>query len=132
MTVSEEEVRRLVETVHALLRSPAEGNEDGAAIETERIALDIPKAWVVLAAWLAMRERLRRAGDHATSAFMRPDSPDHVDKHIRTWARRLLWKVIDHQMHLDLHELAVGSHPYLFPEEQAEPTSPEPDDGIPF
>ena len=127
-----EEVQRLVDTVHALLDGPDGQGQFDHSFERERIVLDIPRAWVVLAAWLAIKARKRRAGDLEASAFMRPDRPDHVDKHVRTLARCYLWDLIHDRMHWELHELAVQEHPYLFPPPAESPRPPEPDDGIPF
>ena len=128
----ETEVQRLVDVVHDLLNGPDGQGQLDYSFEKERVIVDIPKAWVVLAAWLAIKERKRRAGKLDDSAFMRPDSPDHVDKHVRTWARRYLWRLIHDRMHWELHELAVMAHPYLFPEEQKKREAPDLDDGIPF
>lgn len=129
--MANDDVRLLVDTVHDLLDGPDGQGQHDYSFETERIVLDIPKAWVVLAAWLAIKERKRSAGKLEASAFMRPEDPAHVDRHIRTWARRFLWRVIHNQMHAHLHALAVSAHPCLFPE-QAEKRSADLDDGIPF
>ena len=128
----ETEVQRLVDVVHDLLNGPDEEGQLDQSFEKVRIVLDIPKAWIVLACWLAIKARKRRAGDLESPSFMRPHSPHYVDRNVKSWARAYLWDLIHDRMHWELHWLATRDHPYLFPEEEKKPAPPDLDDGIPF
>jgi hypothetical protein len=55
-----------------LLNGPDGHGQIDHSYETERIVLDIPKAWVVLGAWLAIKRHQHRHDIEQLSGFMYP------------------------------------------------------------
>lgn len=127
-----EKVAALTEVVHQLLEQTKD--EEGRKIPSGsmRVVIDIPKAWIVLAAWLMLTYRARRDGTHRVADFLPVD--EHKLWMMRPWAKLWMWDLIDSSMHAELHELCIGVHHYFRPPKPAPRHRPEfdLDDGIPF
>jgi hypothetical protein len=100
--------------------------------ETVRLVLDMPKEWIMLAAWLEIKDRMRANGNlgSAENIWLEGDAGRMQKYH----AKNHLWRMINDDMHANLHLLAAGSHWILYPPEKKEkPEKPlDIDDGIPF
>lgn len=105
-----------------------QATQDGQG-QTVRMMIAVPEEWAVLAAWLALRERKRWANDLSPL-------PDGImlderftrGKHISRYMRQVLNDHFHHQLHL----LAIGAHPYLYPSKAKQKSDDAYDDGIPF
>ena len=119
----------LTDQVHDLLHGP-DGEVDGSKAETMRVVLDIPKAWIHLAAWLELTARERNYSGHTFSDVNVPLGWENK----RRWAKVFFWRMINNQMHDDLHFLCVGAHPYCSPPKKDKPPTKArlSDDDIPF
>ncbi|WP_305968477.1 MULTISPECIES: hypothetical protein [unclassified Mameliella] len=98
-----ETIQRLIEEVHDLLDAP-DGN-----IEMQKVVLTLPRAFVELAAFLAVVEE----DDPASLGFweyvkMTPDDGMAV-RHLNRMRNDYLERRIDEAMHLTLHLLASGA-----------------------
>jgi hypothetical protein len=104
--------------------------QDGKG-ETVRVVLDVPKEWIVLAAWLEAKDRMRSKGNFgsAGSIWWEMDVA-RLQKH---HAKNYIWRMINNDMHDNLHWLSVGVHWTSYPPEKKEPENrPDNDDDIPF
>jgi hypothetical protein len=102
-----DDVERLVDTVHGLLQTTG----DGERPETVRVALELPKAWIVVAAWLDAKGERHRAGDYTASGFASPDeAPDVIDAKTLERAMAFLERTLDYEMHRELQGLATRAH----------------------
>lgn len=124
------EVRKLLDQVHALQRETIQNVEHGQG-DTVRICLDVPRAWLLLAWWLERTEQLRRDGRF--TVMQAGIDPTEYERAMRDPARRFLGRMLDSDMHLELHDLATGGHRYLSPPAPAvSAVFKDDDDGIPF
>lgn len=101
------EVEQLIDRVHrSLKRHEVEG---GAC---QRVVLDVPDAWVLLAAWLEMRRRTSFGGKSVAA----PQVIDHAsDRMVRALAKGYIAFLVNEDMQLALHDLAMRTHPVLQP-----------------
>jgi hypothetical protein len=104
-----DDVERLWNTVHELLERAVE-ETDGRG--TVRVTLDLPKAWVVLAAWMQTKEEQHRAGRYTDSGFPFPEeAPDFINAEVRRRARTFLEQRLDWELLRDLQDLGARAHP---------------------
>jgi hypothetical protein len=121
------EVRGLTDRIHDLLAATTKGKDRS----TRRIVQYVPDEWMLLAAWLEVRRRMRMDGGHGPSP-LKIDDPN--DRLIRGLARRYISFVLNDHFHLELHHLATGDHPFLIaPPEYSRPVVDDRlDDDLPF
>ncbi len=105
--VFEAEVSALVDRVLDLVMIH---QDDKAGGPSQRFVMDVPDAWVTLAAWLEMRRRMRLKDRHGPSPLWIDEPSDRI---VRGLAKRHIGLLIHETMHLELHRLATGGHPFL-------------------
>lgn len=104
-----DDVERLWNTVHELLERAA-NETDGR--ETVRVTLNLPKAWIVLAAWMQTKEEQHRAGRYTDKGFPFPEeAPDFINAEVRRRARTFLEQRLDWELLRDLQDLGGRAHP---------------------
>lgn len=123
---AQDEFEALHEKIWPLIerRQDLDGKGEG---DTVRISIDLPVEWMWLAAWLTIKDRMRRHGE------LGPVTGDitHHERLVRHHAKTYIARLIDYDMHMQLTELANGAHPVLYPPPQ-KPAAAEMDDEIPF
>lgn len=125
------DVKALTDRVHDMLW--ADWDDHGAmGGPMVTIHLTMPRAWLLLAAWMQLVERERiqgRAGPAPVSVL------DLDERSLRRLAKRWLRAHIEEEMHLHLYHLCMGDHPLVLPL-PAEPDRPADDgpgdDDLPF
>lgn len=132
-------LKALTDEVHRLING-----ENNAVVfgdekaETMRLVLDVPKAWILLAAWLRTSGHDRQTGEPRSDHVHQWPYGDDTEKwdHLRKLARRYFASEIHESMHDHLHYLCTGGHHVLraLPKEPPQETRQEPhnDDEIPF
>jgi hypothetical protein len=100
--------------------------------ETVRVVLDVPKEWIVLAAWLEVKDRMRSKGNFGSAGSIWWEMD--VGRLQKYHAKNYIWRMINNDMHANLHWLSVGAHWTSYPPEEKEkqPERPPIDDDIPF
>ncbi|MBZ9701583.1 MULTISPECIES: hypothetical protein [unclassified Mesorhizobium] len=101
-----QEILDLLDLVHTLI------NKDEEERETQRFVLDLDEGWQVLAAWLALRGRMRRRGKHGPSPLPVEALTARQWRHL---AKSYVRWVLNEHFSLELHDLAMGGHPFLKP-----------------
>jgi hypothetical protein len=101
------EVTELVDLVNQLLQPDENG---GSA--TSRIVIDLPEAWLTLAAWLAARRRMELRGTSGPSPW---PVPDLHRRYLRALANNYIASVLDEHFRSELRKLATGKHRSLRP-----------------
>jgi hypothetical protein len=120
------EVDALTDRIHELLAQRRDEESGG----TSRIVLNVPDEWMLLAAWLEMRRRMRLAGRHGPSPL---PAQELGVRTIRSLARHSIIAMLDSEFHLELHDLSMGGHPFLTPPtELPRKIVNNPDDELPF
>ena len=130
-----EEAERLTDTCYEILKPDKDGQ-----VDTVRLCFDIPKAYIVLAAWCNIKRKQRRHGNEKHSALMYPEHPETINKNIKAHAKNYIHLLLDYALDVEtLHYLACKEHPILFevPEQerneyQQEKKKQDLDDEIPF
>jgi len=105
----EKQLQIVTNKVHVLLGDPIDQLEGN--IETEKVILEIPKAFTYLSSYLQLLSNARgksvSAWGHHEECFKRKY------KYQRGAMRCYLTNIIELQLHEDLHQLCNGSHPFL-------------------
>lgn len=105
------EVSALVDRVLDLVMKRQEGD----AGPSQRFVIEVPDAWILMAAWLGMRRRMSLTGRHGPSPIEITETSSRI---ARGLAKRYIRFLIHEHMHVELHDLATGGHPFLRPPEQ--------------
>ena len=103
----------LTDEVHRLIAGEnAEIRCGGEKADTMRLVLDVPKAWVLLAAWLHTSGHDRETGEPRSDHVHQWPYGDDAEKwdHLRKLARRYFAGEIHYSMHDHLHYLCTGGH----------------------
>lgn len=133
-------VKALTGEVHRLIAGEnAEISLGDEKAETMRLVLDVPKAWILLAAWLHTSGHDRETGEPRSDHVHQWPYGDDAEKwdHLRKLARRYFAGEIHESMHDHLHYLCTGGHYALrsLPKEPSQEARQKPshdDDEIPF
>jgi hypothetical protein len=111
---AKEERSALLEKLNPLVRLTQDGKG-----ETVRVVLDVPKEWIVLAAWLEAKGRMRDAGNFGSAGNLWWEMD--VGRLQKYHAKNYIWRMIKNDMHANLHWLSVGAHWTSYPPEKKEP-----------
>ena len=124
---AKEERSALIEKLNPLVRLTRDGKG-----ETVRVVFDLPKEWIVLAAWLEAKGRMRDAGNFGSAGNIWWEM--EVGRLQKWHAKNFLQRLITNNMHENLHFLAVGMHWTSYPPDKKEKPDnrPDVDDDIPF
>lgn len=103
----DEAIQKLVDEVHSLLDGPDSGGQWDGDMEMQKVALTLPRAFVELAAFLAVVDE----DDPASLGFWEylkatPDD-DTAARHLNRLRNLYLERTLDQAMHLTLHLLAT-------------------------
>lgn len=111
---AKEERSALIEKLNPLVKLTQQGKG-----ETVRVVLDLPKEWIVLAAWLEVKGQLRDEGNFGDAGeFWRDTKLEPVQKR---YAKTYLRRMTNNAMHANLHHLSVGGHWTSYPPEKRKP-----------
>ena len=132
--------KALTDEVHRLINGENNAVTFGEEkVETMRLVLDVPKAWVLLAAWLHTSGHDRETGEPRSDHVHQWPYDDDKEKwdHLRRLARRYFAGEIHEAMHDHLHYLSTGSHSYLNsrpkePSQEVQQKPPYTDEEIPL
>lgn len=133
------QIRALSAGVHDLLNGPDGDGQFTGRMERQRVTLEVPRAFVMLATFMATFEARKNEPNAAWSQVC--DEGKDIDHRMaRLWMRRYLEEAVERALHDDLHW--VATHWFMemqteeTPEERAKrPDRDEPgdlDDEIPF
>lgn len=110
----------LTDRLHAMIwdeeARPCVGNHSP---HFARLSIDVPREWLIMAAWLDLRGDLRKR--KLQVAFQDTIGEELSEHHLKR-AADFLWWQMNNCFHEDLHWLATGAHPIL------EKPRPKPDD----
>jgi hypothetical protein len=84
-----------------------------------RVVLDVPKEWIVLAAWLEAKGRMRTRGNFGSAGNIWWEM--EVGRLQKYHAKNYLHRLINNDMHDNLHWLSVGAHWTSYPPKKGEP-----------
>lgn len=120
------EFNAFYDSINPLINETQSPDESG---ETVRITLDVPREWIAFAAWLELKTRMRMKGNLGKAPPV--STAGHATE--KRLARAYIARELNNQFHMELHDLATGGHPYLYPPKPA-PAGPawSIDDEIPF
>jgi len=122
---AEEERSALIEKLNPLVRRTRDGKG-----ETVRVVLDVPKEWIVLAAWLEAKGLMRDAGNFGSAGNIWWEM--EVGRLQKWHAKNCLRRLINNDMHDNLHSLTVGAHWTSYPPKEKPDKRPDVDDDLPF
>lgn len=126
-------VKHVTDMVHDLLN----GADDGIILgdrdrDTMRVCLDIPKAWILFAAWQALTYRDTDTGKLEHWGVERHDLDDEeVWNFMRRRVRPYLYRLLDNDMHTQLHYVCHGMAGMFWTGEDDRPDRPD-DSECPF
>lgn len=100
------DLKAMTDRVHDLLWADWDDHGRTGGPE-DTIHLKIPRAWLLLAAWMEQMERQRRMGRVGPAPV---SVLDLNERHLRRLARRWLRAHVEDQMHWHLHDLCLGNH----------------------
>ncbi len=121
------ESRTVCDYVHELLKGPEGEDEINGDYEMQRINLSLPKAFVELATYIAIRENEPSRDPSFFWKHYLNGSEDFKKSAIRL-RNSYLARVLFENGHEDLHWLCIGGHSALYPEERL--VNKTPDEGM--
>jgi hypothetical protein len=100
------QIRALSAEVHDLLNGPDGDGQLTGRMERQRVTLEVPRAFVMLATFMATFEA-RKNEPNAAWTHICDEGKDIDHRMARLWMRRYLEGVIEGAMHQDLHWVAT-------------------------
>lgn len=120
-------VKHVTDMVHDLLNG-ADGGIIGGDRDrdTMRVCFDIPKAWILFAAWKTMTRRDADTGKLEHWAVEQHDLDDEaVWDFMRRQVRPYLYRLLDNELHASLHHVCHGMDGMFWTGEDDAPDEPE-------
>ena len=126
-------VKHVTDMVHDLLNGADDGIIRGDRNrDTMRVCFDIPKAWILFAAWQALTYRNEDTGRLEHWAVEQHDlDNEEVWNFMRRHVRPYLHRLLDNEMHAQLHYVCQGMDGMFWTGEDDAPDKPK-DSECPF